>query len=148
MAQRKETKKNIKVRDLKPKKDAKGGFAMTVSTKNAGHGVTRPGNPNTWNTGKNKVASWFNPAVRLLSFIQSFFICHSTCWSKIDRRHARAGMRGSCSLQTIVKNWDASKPTNKNKNGTEKRNQNENQNSGLETEKRRQRRFYGFRSNP
>jgi hypothetical protein len=54
MAQRKETKKNLKVRDLKPKKDAKGGFAMTVSTKNAGHGVsgaghgvTRPGNPNT-----------------------------------------------------------------------------------------------------
>jgi hypothetical protein len=54
MAQRKETKKNIKVRDLKPKKDAKGGFATNVSTKNAGHGVsgaghgvTRPGNPNT-----------------------------------------------------------------------------------------------------
>ena len=45
-------KKNIKVRDLKPKKDAKGGFAMTGPTRNAtgahgvtgpGHGVTRPG---------------------------------------------------------------------------------------------------------
>ncbi len=44
-------KKNIKVRDLKPKKDAKGGFATTVSTKNASHsvshGVARPGNSNT-----------------------------------------------------------------------------------------------------
>jgi hypothetical protein len=28
MAQRKETKKTIKVRDLKPKKDAKGGVAI------------------------------------------------------------------------------------------------------------------------
>jgi hypothetical protein len=40
-------KKNIKVRDLKPKKDAKGGFAMTGSSKNltgAGKGVTKPGN--------------------------------------------------------------------------------------------------------
>jgi hypothetical protein len=29
MAQRKETKKTIKVRDLKPKRDAKGGFVMS-----------------------------------------------------------------------------------------------------------------------
>jgi hypothetical protein len=29
MAQRKETKKTIKVRDLKPRKDAKGGFVMS-----------------------------------------------------------------------------------------------------------------------
>jgi len=29
MAQRKETKIKIKVRDLKPKKDAKGGFVMS-----------------------------------------------------------------------------------------------------------------------
>ena len=56
MAQRKETKKNIKVRDLKPKRDAKGGvtcFAPKGVTgaghgvSGAGHGVTRPGNPNT-----------------------------------------------------------------------------------------------------
>jgi hypothetical protein len=33
MAQRKETKKTIKVRDLKPKKDAKGGFMMFGSTR-------------------------------------------------------------------------------------------------------------------
>ena len=32
MAQRKETKKTIKVRDLKPKKDAKGGVSSNVST--------------------------------------------------------------------------------------------------------------------
>ena len=32
MAQRKETKKTIKVRDLKPKKDAKGGVMQNVST--------------------------------------------------------------------------------------------------------------------
>ncbi len=32
MAQRKETKTKIKVRDLKPKKDAKGGVATNVST--------------------------------------------------------------------------------------------------------------------
>lgn len=59
MAQRKETKKNIKVRDLKPKRDAKGGFTLQGAGHNptgpggshgvtgAGHGVTRPGNPNT-----------------------------------------------------------------------------------------------------
>ena len=58
MAQRKETKKNIKVRDLKPKRDAKGGvtcFAPKGVTgpggshgvTGPGHGVTRPGNPNT-----------------------------------------------------------------------------------------------------
>ena len=49
-------KKNIKVRDLKPRKDAKGGIGTTapknVSTPGhgftgPGHGVTRPGNPNT-----------------------------------------------------------------------------------------------------
>ena len=32
MAQRKETKTTIKVRDLKPKKDAKGGVVQNVST--------------------------------------------------------------------------------------------------------------------
>jgi len=32
MAQRKETKKTLKVRDLKPKKDAKGGVVQNVST--------------------------------------------------------------------------------------------------------------------
>jgi hypothetical protein len=32
MAQRKETKTTIKVRDLKPKKDAKGGVIQSVST--------------------------------------------------------------------------------------------------------------------
>ena len=32
MAQRKETKIKLKVRDLKPKKDAKGGVATNVST--------------------------------------------------------------------------------------------------------------------
>ncbi len=33
MAQRKETKLTLKVRDLKPKKDAKGGVVQNVSTK-------------------------------------------------------------------------------------------------------------------
>jgi len=32
MAQRKETKTTIKVRDLKPKKDAKGGVVQNIST--------------------------------------------------------------------------------------------------------------------
>jgi hypothetical protein len=53
--QDKKKTKHIKVRDLKPKKDVKGGImVVTTSTKNAGHGVagpghgvTRPGNPNT-----------------------------------------------------------------------------------------------------
>ena len=48
MAQRKETKKNIKVRDLKPKKDAKGGFAFMGSHKQqgpgGGHQITGPTN--------------------------------------------------------------------------------------------------------
>ena len=57
MAQRKETKKNIKVRDLKPKRDAKGGFTYqgpreqgagkNPTGPGGGHGLTRPGNPNT-----------------------------------------------------------------------------------------------------
>ena len=34
MAQRKETKKQLKIRDLKPKKDAKGGVVLDVNTKN------------------------------------------------------------------------------------------------------------------
>jgi hypothetical protein len=46
-------KKNIKVRDLKPKKDAKGGIAVTIPRAGnatgpgrnvTGPGVTRPGN--------------------------------------------------------------------------------------------------------
>ena len=49
-------KKNIKVRDLKPRKDAKGGIS-TTAPKNVntpghgfsgpGHGLSRPGNANT-----------------------------------------------------------------------------------------------------
>jgi len=39
MRDKKKTK-NIKVRDLKPKKDAKGGVAMNVSTQNASHNVS------------------------------------------------------------------------------------------------------------
>jgi hypothetical protein len=53
MATKKGTK-NIKVRDLKPKKDAKGGGHVvsghqqgTTHQQSASHGVTRPGNPNT-----------------------------------------------------------------------------------------------------
>lgn len=52
MAQRKETKKSIKVRDLKPKKDARGGVSQNVSTQThqqshsvqrGGHNLTRRG---------------------------------------------------------------------------------------------------------
>jgi hypothetical protein len=50
MAQRKETKKNIKVRDLKPRKDARGGVIVDVSTKThqqshsvQGHNLNRLG---------------------------------------------------------------------------------------------------------
>ena len=55
MAQKKEAKK-IKVRDLKPKKDTKGGGHIVSgqhqqspghSPTNPGHGLTRPGNSNT-----------------------------------------------------------------------------------------------------
>ena len=55
MAQRKEAKR-IKVRDLQPKKDAKGGVTLSGQTHqkspghsptNPGHGITRPGNSNT-----------------------------------------------------------------------------------------------------
>jgi hypothetical protein len=51
MAQRKETKKKVKVRDLKPKKDAKGGVVPSVSTqistqtRQQGHSIQRPGRP-------------------------------------------------------------------------------------------------------
>ncbi len=36
MAQKKETKKNLKVRDLKPKKDAKGGWQNYQGTRASG----------------------------------------------------------------------------------------------------------------
>jgi hypothetical protein len=38
-------KKNIKVRDLKPKKDAKGGMVANVSTQVSTHAPTRPQTP-------------------------------------------------------------------------------------------------------
>ena len=51
---KKKTKKQIKVQDLKPSKDAKGGFNVQHNVQNRsvqGHGtaqsVQRPGNPNT-----------------------------------------------------------------------------------------------------
>ena len=47
MAQRKETKAKIKVRDLKPKKDAKGGFYPM-----APKGVTSPRQQSSSNLGK------------------------------------------------------------------------------------------------
>jgi hypothetical protein len=45
MAQRKETKKPVKVRDLKPKKDAKGGFNVTRPGRGdrPSHAGDRPG---------------------------------------------------------------------------------------------------------
>ena len=44
MAQRKETKKTIKVRDMKPKKDAKGGFIYEgPRQQGASKQITRPG---------------------------------------------------------------------------------------------------------
>ena len=43
MAQRKEIKKNVKVRDLKPKKDAKGGFTyQSPRPSGAGHQYAGP----------------------------------------------------------------------------------------------------------
>jgi hypothetical protein len=51
----KKTKKQIKVQDLKPKKDAKGGFSVqqhstqthSVQSHGVAHPVQRPGNQNT-----------------------------------------------------------------------------------------------------
>ena len=47
MAQRKETKKKVRVRDLKPKKDAKGGVVQSVSTQahQQAHSIQRQGGP-------------------------------------------------------------------------------------------------------
>jgi hypothetical protein len=42
MAQRKETKTTIKVRDLKPKKDAKGGYLPPGTPQGRGHSVKSP----------------------------------------------------------------------------------------------------------
>jgi hypothetical protein len=48
---KKKTKKQIKVQDLKPSKDAKGGFIVAGHQAQGrgvqGRGVQRPGNPNT-----------------------------------------------------------------------------------------------------
>ncbi|MGC1323971.1 MAG: hypothetical protein WA849_17455 [Candidatus Udaeobacter sp.] len=43
MAQRKETKKTIKVRDLKPKKDAKGGVNLNIPRADAPVSTRGPG---------------------------------------------------------------------------------------------------------
>jgi hypothetical protein len=53
MAQRKETKKKIKARDLKPKKDAKGGFTQQSPT-----GPTSPTSPKS-PTGPSPDMMWF-----------------------------------------------------------------------------------------
>jgi len=45
MAQRKETKEKVKVRDLKPKKDAKGGVAVTRPGRGDAPGVRLPPGP-------------------------------------------------------------------------------------------------------
>jgi hypothetical protein len=42
MAQRKESKTTIKVRDMKPKKDAKGGIIQGGTPKQSGHSVQSP----------------------------------------------------------------------------------------------------------
>ena len=47
MAQRKEIKKNVKPRDLKPKKDAKGGGHIVSGQRQQGPGRFRPGQGNT-----------------------------------------------------------------------------------------------------
>jgi len=54
MAQRKETKKNIKVRDLKPKKDAKGGSMHVFGARQqtSGHQITGAGHQFTGPTGQ------------------------------------------------------------------------------------------------
>ena len=46
MAQRKETKKTIQVRDLKPKKDAKGGATARNQSQNVGRNQNQGRNPN------------------------------------------------------------------------------------------------------
>jgi hypothetical protein len=53
MAQRKETPKTIKVRDLKPKKDAKGGFVMS-----------RPGNNQSVQS-RNQNSRNHNPTIHI-----------------------------------------------------------------------------------
>ena len=90
MAQRKETKKTIKVRDLKPKKDAKGGVSPQLSTsipKAASADVTdiqtdqesgRPALQSAHGTARNKAQRrphcWFDPVVRLYICDRDFLI--------------------------------------------------------------------------
>jgi hypothetical protein len=56
MAQRKETKKAIKVRDLKPKKDAKGGFVCDRNN----HSVQS----HTLNVSRNQTVQGRNPTIK------------------------------------------------------------------------------------
>jgi hypothetical protein len=86
VAQRKEIKKKIKVRDLKPKKDAKGG---------AGNGRRRPRPPRTRS---GSVLFGSIPRYSSLFFSQSFASSHPIS-SKKYRPPYRAGMRGGCSPQ-------------------------------------------------
>jgi hypothetical protein len=57
MAQRKETKKAIKVRDLKPKKDAKGGFVCDRNN----HSVQS----HTLNVSRNQTVQGRNPTIKI-----------------------------------------------------------------------------------
>ena len=73
MAQRKETKKTIKVRDLKPKKDAKGGFnTQAPHGVQAAHDVQVPKAskaPQATANDKVRAAPRFDPACGFMSII-------------------------------------------------------------------------------
>ena len=93
MAQRKETKK-IKVRDLKPSKDAKGGVNTHGPQGPKAHqGPRVRKHLSGRNNGiKLKSRARFDPAVRLC-------ICDATFDQKMTAPHTRRGIRGGCSPQ-------------------------------------------------
>ncbi len=94
MAQRKETKEKVKVRDLKPKKDAKGGVSIT----RPGRGDAPVGNRapaaiivnRQWLRKRRRTT--VRSRVRLLSIIRLFD-------QKNDRPPHPTGVRGGCSPQ-------------------------------------------------
>ena len=93
MAQRKETKTKIKVRDLKPKKDAKGGVIVDVSTQThqQSHSV-QGAHPNLNRPG-------FSHEEPHDGSIRSVALCLSSDFliSENYRLHTRADMKDGCS---------------------------------------------------
>ena len=88
--QDKKKKTNIKLNDLKPKKDAKGGVATNVSTNVSASRSAHSRQPNVKLVGQNKKA-----ALLVRSLVRFFFVFFSTLNRRVSRTRRAAVPPGS-----------------------------------------------------